>query len=194
MQHQLSIYGSQDINHQDALGMHRLRHEVFAQRLGWDVQSCDGLERDRFDDVEDVAYVLAKSANGVVEGCWRLLPTTGPNMLRDTFPELLHGQTAPCADDCWEMSRFAVSSSPSLTANGTFGPLSKALMTQSAYFAAENGIKRYVTVTTPILERMLKRQGLNIHRIGPPIKVGVAAAVACFIEVDNITLSAVGVL
>jgi acyl homoserine lactone synthase len=194
MQHQLSIFGIHDITSHDALGMHRLRYEVFAQRLGWDVQTSDGLERDRFDDLEDVAYVLAKSPVGEVEACWRILPTTGPNMLRDTFPELLHGQSAPCADDCWELSRFAVSSSPSMTANGAFGPLSKALMAQSAYFAAEKGIARYVTVTTPIMERMLKHQGLHIHRIGAPIKIGVAAAVACFIEVDDITLRAVGVM
>lgn len=112
-------------------------------------------------------------------------------MLRDTFPELLHGQTAPQAEDCWELSRFAVATSPSSTANGTFGPLSKALMVESANFAMARGINRYVTVTTPIMERMLKHQGLHIHRMGPAIKIGIAAAVACVIEIDEITLAAI---
>lgn len=192
MQHQLSIFGRKTISCRDAQGMHRLRFEVFSRKLGWDVESHDGLERDKFDDLDDVAYVLAKATSGEVEACWRILPTTGPYMLRDTFPELLHGQAAPCATDCWELSRFAVSSSPTMAGNGTFGPLSKALMVQSAFFAHERGISRYVTVTTPIMERMLKHQGLHIHRIGPPIKIGVAAAVACFIEVDEITLHAIG--
>ena len=43
-----------------------------------------------------------------VLGCWRLLPTTGPNMLKDTFPQLLHGHPAPHQTDVWELSRFAV--------------------------------------------------------------------------------------
>ncbi len=42
-------------------------------------------------------------------GSWRLLPTTGPYMLRDVFPQLLHGVAAPAAADTWEISRFAVS-------------------------------------------------------------------------------------
>jgi acyl homoserine lactone synthase len=41
------------------------------------------------------------------------------------------------------------------------------------------------------MERMLKHQGLHIHRIGPAIKIGIAAAVACVIEVDDITLNAI---
>lgn len=192
MQHQLSIHGINDISPKDAIGMHQLRYEVFALRLGWDVQTHDGLERDHFDDIQDVAYVLAKSPAGAVEACWRILPTTGPNMLRDTFPELLNGQPAPASNDCWELSRFAVSSSPSATATGTFGPLSKALMVQSAHFAMERGISRYVTVTTPIMERMLKHQGLHIHRLGPPMKIGVSAAIACMIEIDETTLHAIG--
>jgi len=38
----------------------------------------------------------------------------------------------------------------------------------------------------------MKRQGLHIHRIGPPIRIGVVMTVACIIEVDEITLNAVG--
>ena len=29
--------------------MHRLRHHVFIERLGWDISSVGGLERDQFD-------------------------------------------------------------------------------------------------------------------------------------------------
>jgi acyl homoserine lactone synthase len=65
-------------------------------------------------------------------------------------------------------------------------------MVESARFARENGISRYVTVTTPIMERMLKHQGVHIHRVGPSIKIGIASAVACIIEVDDVTLTAIG--
>lgn len=191
MNHLVTVFDHSTLGVTDMHGMYKLRYEVFSKKLGWDVETVNEMEMDHYDDLPNVSYVLAKAPDGQVDACWRILPTTGPYMLRDTFPELLHGQQAPEAEDCWELSRFAVATSPSSTANGTFGPLSKALMVESARFATAKGINRYVTVTTPIMERMLKHQGLHIHRIGPAIKIGIAAAVACVIEVDDITLNAI---
>lgn len=192
MQQDVRTYAPQTMTSEEMESMFRLRYEIFHEKLGWNVQHQNGMERDPYDDVERVAYVLAKSANGAVDACWRLLPTTGPNMLRDTFPELLHGLPAPHSEKIWEMSRFAVATSRADTANGAFGPISKALMRESAAFAAAHGIERYVTVTTPVMERMLRQQGLHIHRMGPSIRIGIAAAVAVVIEVDHLTLDAVG--
>ena len=92
----------------DLEAMFRLRYEVFHEKLGWEVQVTNGMERDHFDDLPDVTYIMGKGEGGTVDACWRLLPSTGPYMLKDTFPELLHGQPAPQAADVWELSRFAV--------------------------------------------------------------------------------------
>lgn len=54
------------------------------------------MEVDVFDAWRPV-YLLQKNEDNRVQGCVRLLPTTGPNMLRDTFPALLEGQAAPAA-------------------------------------------------------------------------------------------------
>lgn len=192
MQHCVSTYHPSTMATNDLEGMFRLRFEVFHEKLGWDVETQNGLEQDAYDSVPDVAYVLAKGASGSVDGCWRILPTTGPYMLRDTFPELLHGLPAPNAADCHELSRFAVATDRVETANANVGPISMALMRESAAFAVANGIARYVTVTTPVMERMLRQKGIHVHRMGPSIRIGVASAVALMIEVDHITLSAVG--
>ena len=176
----------------DQSGMFRLRYDTFYTRLEWAVNAVDGMERDEFDTAQ-TTYIVAKSADGQVDACWRLLPSVGPNMLRDIFPELLHGQPMPAALDIWEMSRFAIATDRVATSAEGFGPLSVALMAESARFAIEHCIVRFVTVTTTAIERLLKRQGLNIHRIGPPIRIGVAMTVACIIEVDDVTLHAVGV-
>jgi len=173
-------------------GMFRLRYDTFHTRLGWDVHTEDGMERDHFDSASTV-YILGKGGDQRIDACWRLLPTTGPYMLRDTFPELLHGQEAPQALDCWELSRFAIATDRVQSSAEGFGELSVALMAESARFALQNGIKRYVTVTTTPVERLMKRQGLHIHRLGPPIRIGIVMTVACIIEVDEITLRAVGV-
>ena len=59
-------------------------------------------------------------------------------------------------------------------------------------FARENGIARYVTVTTTAIERMFKRQNVNIHRLGPPMRIGQVMTVAFFIENDDVTAKALG--
>lgn len=191
MQHNIATYNQDSISNPDLSGMFRLRHEVFAQRLGWEVQSSQSMERDAYDDLPQVSYVLAKAPDGRIDACWRMLPTIGPYMLRDTFGQLLHGLPAPEAADCWELSRFAVATDRTQAGHIGFGPLAMGLMSEAALFAKQHGIERYVTVTTPAIERMLKHQGLHIHRLGPPVRVGVAMALACMIEVDEVTLSAV---
>lgn len=89
--------------------MFALRHEMFAERLQWQVQSQHGKEKDWFDRLEPT-YIVARHPEDTrrATGSWRLLPTTGPYMLKDVFPELLHGQAAPSDPTIWEASRFAV--------------------------------------------------------------------------------------
>jgi len=199
MHHKVITQALRDLPEQDRMGMFRLRAEVFRDRLGWQVEvTDDGLEIDQFDEAARAHYIIAKAGDTRVDACWRLLPTLGPNMLRDVFPELLHGQPAPCAADVWELSRFAVASdrlAPDESA-GThqvgFGELSVALMAESTRFAQANGIARFVTVTTATIERMLKKQQVNVRRLGPPVRIGGVLTVACFIEIDQQTLTALG--
>jgi acyl homoserine lactone synthase len=88
-------------------GMHRLRYRVFKERLGWDVEVSGDMEIDEFDACRP-AYLLQTDDEDRIQGCVRLLPTTGPTMLRDTFPLLLDGQPAPASNTIWEGSRFGV--------------------------------------------------------------------------------------
>ncbi|MCG8694477.1 MAG: hypothetical protein MI806_24990 [Minwuiales bacterium] len=87
--------------------MYRLRCRVFKERLDWEVDVRDGEERDRFDLLHPT-YVLAYDRPGELLGTMRLLPSTGPYMLRDVFPVLLEGRAAPTKPGAWESSRFAV--------------------------------------------------------------------------------------
>ena len=69
--------------------MFRNRAATFSERLGWDVAVKDGYERDVFDDANPLYLVSADPLTNEYWGSLRLLPTTGPNMLRDVFPFLL---------------------------------------------------------------------------------------------------------
>jgi acyl homoserine lactone synthase len=90
----------------DLAEMHRLRYRIFKERLGWDVQVSGDMEVDEFDACCPV-YLLQKDDYSRVQGCVRLLPTTGPTMLRDT-----DGQVAPACQSIWESSRLASISAP----------------------------------------------------------------------------------
>ena len=198
MNHTVATHPRAGLPDADRIGMFKLRYDTFHTRLGWDVRTCDGLEIDEFDENSQVHYILAKSDDGGVDACWRLLPSLGPNMLRDVFPQLLHGLPAPAASDVWELSRFAIDPTRVGGADNAgnhqigFGELSVALMREAAQFAKASGIARYVTVTTAAIERMMKGLGLHIHRLGPPIRIGSVLTVAIFIEVDDLTLKAIG--
>src|SRR5208283_327083 len=97
------------------------RAETFHERLGWDVVVKDGRERDHFDDLNPLYLV---SVDPVTERYWgslRLLPTTGPNMLRDVFPQLLDEGDVVESATIWESSRIcaaAVDGQPKRSKNG----------------------------------------------------------------------------
>jgi len=168
-------------------GMFRLRHEVFKERLAWDVGSRAGKERDIFDDLDPV-YIVCED-EGEVLGSWRLLPTTGPYMLQDVFPELLHGQPAPNAPDVWEISRFAVSKR--VLGNESLGTINKVtnlLLDQLFAFATARTISRIVAVSDVRFERILKRAGLLTQRFGPPLQIGVTRAVSGYADVSELNV------
>jgi acyl homoserine lactone synthase len=85
----------------------RLRHETFLERLQWNIETNDGMERDNFDDLGPY-HIAVQNTQAGIDGCWRALPTTGSYMLKDVFPELLQGEAAPTEANVWEISRFAV--------------------------------------------------------------------------------------
>jgi acyl homoserine lactone synthase len=82
------------------------RKKVFCNRLKW-VECPDDFEIDVFDICAHPLYMISLDDEGNYCGSCRLLPTTGPNMLRDVpeFTALLNCKT-PDEDDIWECSRI----------------------------------------------------------------------------------------
>ncbi|SDI25749.1 acyl homoserine lactone synthase [Bradyrhizobium sp. Rc2d] len=169
--------------------MHRLRYRVFKLRMAWDVQTSGGMEIDDFDALHP-AYLVQLCDNGQVQGSVRLLPTIGPTMLCDTFPRLLEGQPAPSTPLVWESSRFAIDVAADAP-KGDHG------LTRAAYelFAGmvEFGLSRQltdiVTVTDVRMERILRRAGWPLRRIGNPSAIGNTLAVAGYLEISRDTLA-----
>ena len=164
--------------------MFRLRYDVFHLRLHWDVVVENGREQDQFDDGNSV-YMLATNESSDVTGGWRLRRTTGRYMLRDVFPQLLHGLAAP-ADRCiWEISRFAVDTQTKAnTAGFSLGDVARRLLLDAVQFAIQHQINQYVLVISVAVERLVASSGVVLHRFGPPIRIGRVLSVACWVDID----------
>lgn len=161
------------------------RREVFVERLGWALQTDQGMEADQFDR-EDTVYVVAQNNAGYVSGCARLLPTTRPYLLAEVFPQLLNGLSAPCSADIWELSRFAaVDLAQPHHLTGQFKSVVTApLLQASMACAARHGAKRLITVSPLGIERLLRKMGVQARRAGPPLVIEGYPLFACWIEVN----------
>jgi len=176
--------------------MFRLRREVFSDRLGWDVDCVSGREIDRYDTL-DPTYMVARDRMqpNLALGCWRLLPTTGPYMLREIFPELLDGKPIPCDPRVFEISRYAIAAHGHAAGLGFgFGEISVAMWRRLFSYSREAGIEAYVGVTSFAVERMVRKLGLPFHRLGGMRRYGGVPNIAFRIPMDAQAEAVLGVL
>jgi acyl homoserine lactone synthase len=170
--------------------MHQLRCRVFKDRLDWNVEVRDGLEIDRFDRCDPV-YLLHVDPAGKVKGCVRLLPTLGPNMLRDTFSPLLNGNPCPAAANIWESSRFALDLERNTTDAGTLSPATAEMFAGMIEFGLARSLVDIVTVTDVRVERILRRAGWPLRRISDPTTFGSTKALVGYLEISLEALASV---
>jgi acyl homoserine lactone synthase len=162
--------------------MHRIRKTVFKDRLGWDVTVSGELEADEYDTL-GASYLLSVDRYGTVDGCVRLLPTTGPNMLRDIFPSLVTKVGVPRGERIWEASRFAVSRNATELEAG-LSQTTYELLIGVLEFGLSNGLSTIACVVDVRMERILRRAGWQLDRLGPARRIGKTIAMAGLLEVS----------
>ena len=162
--------------------MHRIRKTVFKDRLGWDVTVSGALEFDEYDALGP-SYLLSIDRHAAVNGCVRLLPTTGPNMLRDIFPHFVTKAAVPRSERVWEASRFAVSGNTTAVETG-LSQTTYDLLIGVLKVGLSNGITMIVCVVDVRMERILRRAGWQLERLGPAQRIGNTIAMAGELEVS----------
>lgn len=178
-----------DANEHGGLGslvdeMHQLRARVFAGRLGWQVKIEYGRERDEYDALSPT-YILALTDHGNLAGCARLLPTTGPTMLSQTFPQLLSGARLRGKSTMIESSRFCVDTRIERR-GGRF--LHEATLTMFAgmiEWSMSNGFDEIATATDVRFERILQRAGWPMTRLGDVKLIGETMSIAGILPADQ---------
>lgn len=172
--------------HADLLDqMFRLRAKTFHERRNWRVEVVDGREVDLFDDLGPV-YVVSADEQGRVVGSLRLLPTTGPHMLADVFSELMDGEPIVRHPLIWESSRFNVDTA--LVGDVSGNGLNRAtgeVLSGLIEVATRVGLDYVISVYDMAVERILRRAGCGVERIGSPKRFDGLATVAGLLDVGE---------
>lgn len=169
--------------------MFRMRAAVFSERLGWDVTVVDGKEIDRF-DAEDPLYLLCvDEATQELRGAVRLLPTTGPNMLRDVFAVLVPGGSVE-SPQIWESSRFAInpaqSGGPGLQDVNQFVNTTTIELLCGLVEAAQlAGVEHIVSVFDARMARIFRAADCPFELIGVPTRIGRTMTYAGLFEISD---------
>ena len=144
--------------------LYHFRNRVFSDRLGWDVESYHGLERDSF-DTPDTHWVLIEDEQGVC-ACIRLLNCADAYMLPTIFPTALAGENPPHTPDVWELTRLAIDAPRAPRMSNGVSELTCVLLREVYAFAHPRGIKELVGVASLPAERIFRRLGIPMSRLG----------------------------
>jgi acyl homoserine lactone synthase len=162
------------------------RHRVFVQRLRWDIPGVPRNATSEWDEFDAGAtvHLVALSANDEVCGCARLMPTTGPHLLRDVFPQLAGSDPLPSSPLIWEMSRFAGSGLPDPRTGSNSG---MSLFPYAMALALSLGATRVIGEVSRSVARLYRRFGLDLSDIGVGNAHGQSDIVACAIDLGPST-------
>lgn len=168
--------------------MFRLRARVFDERLGWEVQVSNGRELDQF-DLSNPLYLLSVGKEGQLNGCLRLLPTTGPNMLRDVFSGLLNDSKMICSPYIWESTRFCVAHSALEQRSGNnLNYTTGELLAGIVEVGMLAGLDYVVSVYDARMRRILRTAGCAALEVGTPKKFGKVKTYAGLFRINETTL------
>jgi acyl homoserine lactone synthase len=181
--------------------MFRLRYRIFHQQLSWEVDGTDGMERDTFDGLDPVYVIAIHRPSQAVVGCARLLPTTGPHMLRDiaAFQPALHGRPSTRSPHIWEISRLAIApraatptptdTPPPRPATAGFSPVPRAVLAAAGVYATAQGIRRFITLSSIAVERKANASGIPTTSLGArsPTRIGTVLCTAYSFPVTALT-------
>ncbi|MDT7531958.1 MULTISPECIES: acyl-homoserine-lactone synthase [unclassified Sphingobium] len=163
--------------------MYEARKRVFIDLLRWDIPVLAGrYEIDQFDGPSTI-YLIAAERDGTHLGSMRLLPTSGPNLLGDIFPELCD-LAPPASTTIWEISRFCLSRDLRAAERRQ---VRDHLVTMAASFALEEGIESYCCVADMPWFSQILSFGWECRPLGLPrtLACGMLGAMQIIISEDT---------
>lgn len=165
--------------------MYRLRHRLFVESMKWeDLRKPDGREIDQFDN-DDAVYLLLIE-DGVVTGSHRLLPTTGPHLFSEIFPEMCEQKGRQTGARIYELNRTGTD--PLLPRDRQLQGM-RMLLVGLLEFCQGAGIEK-LTLLTPLhtLYHCLMA-GVKVEPLGLPRKIDEERQAAVAFVTDETSLA-----
>ncbi|MEJ1968062.1 MAG: acyl-homoserine-lactone synthase [Rhizomicrobium sp.] len=175
--------------YRDALqDMFHLRHRIFVEKMGWEaLRKPDRIEKDQF-DTDAAIYLLLTEDDGTVIGAHRMLPTTGPHLFSDVFPQACSVKGVQRGETTLELTRTCVDEEA--LDRKAMETARKRLMVGLFEFCLRAGYDK-VTILTPtdLLFRYLLI-GIDIKPLGMPVDIDGNKQVAVIVTVNRQALDA----
>lgn len=134
--------------------MLKARACVFQDRLNWDVRVEEGREEDDYDRKYNPTYIVCERPDGSHATSIRVLPTTGPTMLRDIFHRFFPDCPDIYAPNIWETTRYCATfrkGDPATYTGELFGELCR--------ISIESGIDHLTGIFFKPMHRIFCRAG-----------------------------------
>jgi len=146
--------------------MFQLRARIFGEKLKWDVDIRNGLERDRYDDFGPTYLIHTDDEGKQVKGSLRLLPTTGPTLLADIFSDTLPDAVHLSAPTIWECTRFCLDERVIGPRRQNFFLASSLLIEALGEVAIKAGVESILGNFDASMLRLYRRIGCEVEVLG----------------------------
>lgn len=162
--------------------MHVDRKRVFVDRLKWNVPVVDRqYEVDQFDTDDAVYLVVPDRETQQHLGSVRLLPSVGPHLIGDVFPQLCE-RGVPRGDDIWEITRMCTTPALNKTIEST--RVLQQLAIGCMEYGLLIGLTRFTLVTHMPFMPLLLSFAWKCTPLGVPHEVDGDLLVGLAIDVD----------
>ncbi len=141
----------------------RIRNQVFVCDLGWPLTvDEDGREIDEFDTPQ--AEYSALVSNGAIKAYGRLISTAQPSLLFDVYGRLVENEDLiERGETVWEGTRLGTARDVSPSERGEW---LKLLVLDAIERCGAKGVRYFCSVSDLSMEKILRRMGLGIERLG----------------------------
>ena len=161
--------GKRYVYHNELKQYFALRKKVFCDKLGWVAANPNGIETDNFDRQYCVYILYIDDESGLVGGGVRLMPTTGPTLLHDVWPDMLPNPEDFHSPNIWEATRFCVDETISSRKSSLLNRATLSLTMAVAAFGNSNGISHVVAICETYFFEMCGAYGPKPEIIGKKV-------------------------
>jgi acyl-homoserine lactone synthase len=174
--------------------MHRMRHRVLVDQVGWeDLRKDDGFEVDEVDHSDTIYMISTFGDQGAdlkrASGCVRLTPSHSLTLLNEVFPHLCDLLPLPTGEHIYDSSRIVVD--PDTRQKGQLSPVAGQIMCAWYEAGLALGLECYTGVIETRYMTMCLAAGWKLRPIGSPHMVHGDEIIACEFPVTQEALAIV---